>query len=74
MTQPTSILFQSAKLGDIPYILDELEWAKQLRHDQMPVQRVYGVSGGALVALAFSLSLAAQHDQARWGGATSGWI
>jgi predicted acylesterase/phospholipase RssA len=68
-TKPSSIIFQSAKLGDIPEILGEFEAAERLRRDGAEVGRVYGVSGGALVALAFGLTLAAQRDPARWGKA-----
>ncbi len=72
--QPThlaraSVVFQSAKLGNIPRILDELAWAKELLDKGLDVGRVYGVSGGALTALAFSLALAAHRDPACWGAA-----
>jgi len=69
MRRPSTIIFQSAKLGDIPHILAEFSWAESLQHDGMAVGRVYGVSGGALVALAFGLTLAAQRDSPRWGKA-----
>jgi len=66
MTVPASVVFQSAKLGDVPHILADFEWAERLQAGQASVGRVYGVSGGALVALAFGLMLAARRDPARW--------
>ncbi len=71
MTEPASIVFQSAKLGDVAQILDELRWAMRLRDEAAPVGRVYGVSGGALVALAFGLAAASQRDPQRWGRANT---
>jgi predicted acylesterase/phospholipase RssA len=65
------VIFQSAKLGDVPQILSEFERAEALLHDDVTVGRVYGVSGGALVAMAFGLALAAQRDPVRWGAARS---
>jgi predicted acylesterase/phospholipase RssA len=64
-----SVVFQSAKLGDIPKILEEFDWAAKLLQLQTPVGRVYGLSGGALVALAFSLARAAQQAPQQWGKA-----
>lgn len=61
-----SILFQAAKLGDMPQLLAELEWAIELDHQDVPVERVYGVSGGSLVALAFALVQASRCDPERW--------
>jgi predicted acylesterase/phospholipase RssA len=66
-----SIIFQSAKLGDRGQILQELEWAKSRAVDHAQIDRIYGVSGGALVALAFALHLAAEHDPQRFSGAIS---
>jgi predicted acylesterase/phospholipase RssA len=69
VTQPASIIFQSAKLGDIRYILDEFDWAARLQAEGVQAGRIYGLSGGALVALAFGLTQAAQRDPQRWGRA-----
>jgi predicted acylesterase/phospholipase RssA len=66
MTVPASVVFQAAKLGDVPRILADFEWAERLQASQVSVGRVYGVSGGALAALAFGLVLAARRDPARW--------
>jgi len=66
---PSTIVFQSAKLGDIPQILDEIAQAQRLLEEQVDVGRIYGLSGGALVALAFALGLAAQRDPETWGPA-----
>jgi hypothetical protein len=67
MSPDHSILFQSAKLGDIPEIIKELKWAKSLLADQRPVGRVYGISGGSLPALAYVLSVSARIDPVHWG-------
>jgi predicted acylesterase/phospholipase RssA len=69
MTNPPSIIFQSAKLGDLPFIVKELERAEALLKAGTPVGRVYGVSGGALTATAFALALAAKKDPQLWGKA-----
>ncbi len=66
MGENPSIIFQSAKLGDIPEILAELRWAVRLLAGSTPVGRVYGVSGGALVALAFALAQSNRLDPTRW--------
>jgi len=69
MPDTYSLIFQSAKLSDKAYILNELEWAKGLLGQNLPIRRVYGVSGGALVALAFALNYAAQKEPERWQSA-----
>jgi hypothetical protein len=66
-----TVIFQSAKLGDIPQILSEFDWAADLLHQEPPIGRVYGVSAGALTALAFALSLSAQSNPHAWGNARS---
>ncbi|MBN2086205.1 MAG: patatin-like phospholipase family protein [Anaerolineales bacterium] len=71
LASPATIVFQSAKLGDLPWILKELEWAEQLLGDGTPVGRIFGVSGGNLAALAFSLALAAQKSPSIWGKAAN---
>lgn len=50
-------------------ILAEFEWAGRLLEEGLEVGRIYGVSGGALPALAFALALAARREPARWGAA-----
>jgi len=59
-------LFQSAKLGEVPYLLDELAEAKKILEMNPTVQRIYGVSGGALAALGFALNLSAYIDPGKW--------
>ena len=71
MTQnpPSTLIFQSAKLGDLPFIVKELDWAERLLNDNVEPGRIFGVSGGNLVALAFGLALAARKSPAEWGNA-----
>ncbi len=69
MPPDPSIVFQSAKLGDISKILEELAWAEKLLLADQPVGRVFGLSGGNLVALAFTLELAARRWPEKWGKA-----
>jgi hypothetical protein len=69
MDQSATVIFQSAKLGDVPAILAELEWARGLLEGTQPIARVYGLSGGTLVALAFGLALAARQTPARFQAA-----
>ena len=71
MAAKLSVIFQSAKLGDLPFIVRELDRASALLKEDRPVGRIYGVSGGALVATAFALALAAKKDPARWGKAST---
>ena len=71
MAAEPSIIFQSAKLGDLPFIVRELDRAQALLDENKPVGRIYGVSGGALVAMAFGLALAAKKDPQKWGKAST---
>jgi predicted acylesterase/phospholipase RssA len=69
MASAPSVIFQSSKLGDIPCILKELDRALSLFNENKPVGRIYGVSGGALTAMAFGLAMAAKMDPPKWGKA-----
>ncbi len=71
MAVAPSIIFQASKLGDLPYIIRELDRAEKLLNEDTPVGRIYGVSGGALTATAFALALAAKRDAQKWGKAAS---
>ncbi len=71
MASDPSVIFQSAKLGDLPFIVRELDRAQALLDENKPIGRVYGVSGGALVAMAFALALAAKKDPQKWGRAAT---
>lgn len=66
-----SIIFQSAKLGDLELIVEELGWAQLLLNEGKNPDRVYGISGGVLAALAYSLSLASRRDPQNWGRAAN---
>ncbi len=70
-TPPPTIIFQSAKLGEISRIIKELDWAEKLVNSGTQPGRVFGVSGGNLPALAFSLALAARRDPQTWGNTAS---
>jgi hypothetical protein len=69
LASPATIIFQSAKLGDLPRILKELEWAERLQNEGVAANRIFGVSGGNLTALAFGLARAAQKNPHIWGKA-----
>ncbi len=69
LASPPTIIFQSAKLGDLPWILKELEWAEHLFSEDVATGRIFGVSGGNLTALAFGLARAAQKTPHIWGKA-----
>jgi len=71
MTLPHSIIFQSAKLGNPDNILEEIDWARQLLTQEITIGRIYGVSGGALVAWTFALSKSAIIAPSSWRKATS---
>ena len=63
---PRTLIYQSAKLGDVAWLLAELDVAASHLRDGQPVGRIFGVSGGAFVALAASLAWAARTDPSRW--------
>ena len=71
MARAPSIIFQASKLGDLPFIVKELDRAEALPKGGIAVGRIFGVSGGALTATAYALALAAQKDPARWGKAST---
>jgi hypothetical protein len=71
MNSSPSIIFQSAKLGDVELIANELDWAQSLLDKGGTPSRIYGVSGGVLPALAYALSLAGKCDPQNWGKAAA---
>jgi len=71
MASDPSVIFQSAKLGDLPFIVSELDRAQALLDENKPIGRIYGVSGGALTAMAFGLALAAKKDPQKCGKAST---
>jgi hypothetical protein len=71
LAAPATIIFQSAKLGDLPWILKELEWAERLLNEDIGAGRVFGVSGGNLAALAYGLARAARKSPKVWGKASN---
>jgi predicted acylesterase/phospholipase RssA len=71
MTPISTVIFQSAKLGDIPHILDEFDSAKEMVEKGDSIKRVFGISGGALVACAFALEISALREPGKWGFAKS---
>ncbi|MBN1439250.1 MAG: hypothetical protein JW929_07575 [Anaerolineales bacterium] len=66
---PPTVIFQSGKLGDVHRILKELDWAERLLREGINPGRIFGVSGGNLVALAFTLARAARQSPQIWGKA-----
>jgi predicted acylesterase/phospholipase RssA len=70
-SRPASVIFQAGKLGHIPQVLEEFDWARTLAQGGRSIDRVYGVSGGALTAAAFALQQSAALDPRRFGGAAS---
>lgn len=69
MNPPPTLIFQSAKLGNLPWILKELDWAEKLLDEAVEPGRIFGVSGGNLTALAYGLALAARKSPQTWGKA-----
>ena len=55
-----SVIYQAAKLGDVPQLLQDFEMARRLDSEGTPIGRIYGNSSGALVALAHGLVLTAR--------------
>ncbi len=66
---PATIIFQSAKLGNLPWLVQELDWAEKLQNEGVQARRIFGISGGNLVALAFGLAQAARKNPQTWGQA-----
>jgi len=66
---PASVLFQAGKLGHIAQLREEVAWAQELAGSRLAIDRVYGVSGGALAALAFTLERSAALDARNFGAA-----
>lgn len=62
---PSSIIFQAGKLGHLDAIFQELDWAQARLSERDEIDRIYGISGGALTALAFALAISSrrQRDQ-----------
>jgi len=69
LENPTVLIFQSAKLGDRSRIIAEIQYAQNILSNHNKPIRIYGLSGGALVALAFGLALVARENPTRWGKA-----
>jgi hypothetical protein len=69
-----ALIFQSAKLGNIDHILEEFTLAERLLPNMSGLERIFGVSGGSLVALAFALTASAKFDPARWEKAQAAQI
>jgi hypothetical protein len=66
-----SVIYQAAKLGDVGCLLAEFELAIDPRSAVRSPGRIYGVSGGAFLALAAGLRWASQADPDRWGAASN---
>ena len=47
--------------------MEEISARRQILEQRTPVSRVFGISGGALTALAFAFAYSAQNDPKRWG-------
>jgi predicted acylesterase/phospholipase RssA len=58
--RPHTIIYQAAKLGDIPYLLEDFKMARRLDAEGVDIGRLFGNSSGALVALAHAILLAAR--------------
>jgi len=69
VTPYKALIFQSAKLGNINHILDEFIQAEKLLPNVSGQERIFGISGGSLTALAFALIVSAKIDPTRWGSA-----
>lgn len=55
-----SIIYQAAKLGDIPQVLSDFALAHEVIAEKIPIGRVYGTSGGALAALTHCLVISVE--------------
>ena len=64
--KPYTVIYQAAKLGDVPYLLKDFEMARRLDAEGAPIGRIYGNSSGALVAVAHGILLAARAQPQRF--------
>jgi hypothetical protein len=64
-----SVIYQASKLGDVGCLLAEFKLAADAQRKGRRPGRIYGVSGGAFVALATGLQWASQAHPDRWGPA-----
>lgn len=71
MVSTPSVIFQSAKLGNLPLIIREMDRAEILFNQGLQPGRIYGISGGALVALAFALALSSRLHPEKMGKAST---
>jgi predicted acylesterase/phospholipase RssA len=69
MSEQPILIFQSSKLGDLPKILAEIEWARGLLIQGISPTHIYGSSGGSLVAFAYALAKSARDDPQNWENA-----
>ena len=46
--KPYTVIYQAAKLGDVPYLLKDFEMARRLDAEGTPIGRIYGNASGAL--------------------------
>lgn len=67
---PPSVIYQAAKLGDVGCLLAEFKLAADPQRAGQTPGRIYGVSGGAFLALAAGLRWASQVNPDRWGAAS----
>ncbi len=63
----STVVFQSAKLGDVLHIINEFDAAKEMVKKGHSIKRVFGISGGAFVACAFALEISALREPEQWG-------
>ncbi|MBN1428553.1 MAG: patatin-like phospholipase family protein [Anaerolineae bacterium] len=59
-TKPSTVIYQAAKLGDIPYLLEDFALAQRIDAQDIPIGRIFGNSSGALVAVAHGIVLSAR--------------
>ncbi len=70
-SDPPSVIYQAAKLGDVGCLLAEFKLAAEAQHAGRQPGRLYGVSGGGFLALASGLHWASQVNPDRWGAAST---
>lgn len=63
---PTSIIYHAGKTTDFTTQLTDLDLARRLLDSGRAAGRIYGGSGGALVAVAHAVAVSAGRDPDRW--------
>ncbi|MBN1119937.1 MAG: hypothetical protein JXJ17_02575 [Anaerolineae bacterium] len=64
--QPTTVIYQSAKLNHLPQLQSDFDLARRLEAEGASIGRIFGNSSGALAALAHAIMISARTNPDRF--------